>query len=230
MTTFQRARSDEQREMRRQAILATAATMLSEMPVSAVSLNELSRRVGLAKSNVLRYFESREAVLLELLGQLAADFLNETSDQLPQLVEDDEPARARAAFVAGAIATALDARPMLCELISSQASVLEHNVSAETVARYKSDGYRALGRFIAALRQCLPELREVDATDAARTILLLVGALWTHTHPPQAVQDAYAADPTLTFLPDGFARSLEHAIGLVLRGLLADRPPERSSA
>src|SRR5215468_9769008 len=64
--TFQRARSDEQREVRRQAILSTAAAMLTEMPVAKLSLNELSRRVGLAKSNVLRYFESREAVLLEL--------------------------------------------------------------------------------------------------------------------------------------------------------------------
>ncbi|MEU6392218.1 hypothetical protein [Streptomyces sp. NPDC046939] len=34
------------------------------MPVAKVSLNGLSRRVGLAKSNVLRYFESREAILL----------------------------------------------------------------------------------------------------------------------------------------------------------------------
>src|SRR4051812_50020338 len=67
MTAFQRARSDEQREERRRVILATAGGMLAEMPVSAMSLNELSRRVGLAKSNVLRYFESREAVLLELL-------------------------------------------------------------------------------------------------------------------------------------------------------------------
>ncbi|HEX4291540.1 MAG TPA: helix-turn-helix domain-containing protein, partial [Trebonia sp.] len=64
---FQRARSEEQREIRRQAILDTAAAMLDLMPVSEVTLNELSRRAGLAKSNVLRYFESREAILLELL-------------------------------------------------------------------------------------------------------------------------------------------------------------------
>ncbi|MFT4053490.1 MAG: TetR family transcriptional regulator [Novosphingobium sp.] len=49
-------------------ILTTASAMLSEIPVAEVSLNELSRRVRLAKSNVLRYFESREAVLLELLS------------------------------------------------------------------------------------------------------------------------------------------------------------------
>ncbi len=65
--TFHRARSDEQREERRRAILDTTAAMLVEMPVAEVSLNEISRRVGLAKSNVLRYVESREAALLDLL-------------------------------------------------------------------------------------------------------------------------------------------------------------------
>ena len=58
--------SDEQRAIRSQAILDTAAAMLTEMPVAQLSLNDLSRHVGLAKSNVLRYFESRAAVLLEL--------------------------------------------------------------------------------------------------------------------------------------------------------------------
>src|ERR1700724_4628324 len=72
---FQRARSEEQREARRQAILGAAAAMLAEMPVAEVTLNELSRRAGLAKSNVLRYFESREAVLLELLDSAWQDWL-----------------------------------------------------------------------------------------------------------------------------------------------------------
>src|SRR3954452_23803247 len=80
--TFQRARSAEQRAERRQTILATAAAMLTEMPVADLSLNELSRRVGLAKSNVLRYYESREAVLLELLVHELASWVADLSDEL----------------------------------------------------------------------------------------------------------------------------------------------------
>src|SRR3954465_11105581 len=81
--TFQRARSEEQRAARRQAILRTAEAMLAEMPVAALSLNELSRRVGLAKSNVLRYFESREAVLLELLDAAWREWLDALAVELP---------------------------------------------------------------------------------------------------------------------------------------------------
>ena len=83
---FQRARSEEQREARRQAILGAAAAMLAEMPVAEVTLNELSRRAGLAKSNVLRYFESREAVLLELLDSAWQDWLAQLDAELADAV------------------------------------------------------------------------------------------------------------------------------------------------
>jgi AcrR family transcriptional regulator len=90
--TFQRARSAEQREIRRQAILDTAAAMLLEMPVAELSLNALSRRVGLAKSNVLRYFESREAVLLELLDRATKQWLDDLPGRLDAVIQQGAPA------------------------------------------------------------------------------------------------------------------------------------------
>src|SRR2546421_13066804 len=92
---FRRARSDEQREIRRQAILRVAAGMVAEMPVAELSLNELSRRVGLAKSNVLRYFESREAVLLELLDNAWRDWLARATAALPPPGDAAAPAPRR---------------------------------------------------------------------------------------------------------------------------------------
>ena len=44
-----------------------ARALLTEKAVTDVSLREFSDRVGLAKSNVLRYFDSREAIFLEVL-------------------------------------------------------------------------------------------------------------------------------------------------------------------
>src|SRR5215216_717361 len=134
--TFQRARRPEQRAERRRAILDTAAAMLLEMPVADLSLNELSRRVGLAKSNVLNYFESREAVLLELasaeLDGWVEDLASALSDISPEL-----PLAERTDLVVAAVVRRLALRPVLCDLISAQASVLERNVSTEVVLAYK---------------------------------------------------------------------------------------------
>ena len=49
--------------------------MLTEKGVGQISLRELSDRVGLAKSNVLRYFDSREAIFLELLDEECLSWL-----------------------------------------------------------------------------------------------------------------------------------------------------------
>src|SRR5918999_3647019 len=110
-TTFQRARSDEQRALRSQAILDTAAAMLQEMPVADVSLNELSRRVGLAKSNVLRYFDSRDAVLLGLLARSVRDWLAHLEAELGSAIPRRAGVNRRSEQLARAIATSLAERP-----------------------------------------------------------------------------------------------------------------------
>ncbi|MFB9904368.1 hypothetical protein [Allokutzneria oryzae] len=84
--------------------------------------------------------------------RLAHDFFAQTAEQLPKVVEANDPAPARAMTVASALATAFAAHPMLCELLSAQAGALEHNVSAELVARCERDGYQSLAGFTAAHR------------------------------------------------------------------------------
>src|SRR5258706_10322871 len=122
MTTFQRARSEEQREVRRRAILDAAAAMLAEMPVAQVTLNELGRRAGLAKSNVLRYFDSREAVLLELLDSAWQEWLTQLEQDLGAAVDAGAPPAKRGDQGAAALATSLPARPLLCDLVRAQAA------------------------------------------------------------------------------------------------------------
>src|SRR3954463_1698588 len=86
--TFQRARRPEQREARRQAILDVAEAMLAQDPTAEISLREISRRVGLATSNVLRYFESREAIFLELLARESTSWLDALERELDELEPD----------------------------------------------------------------------------------------------------------------------------------------------
>src|SRR3954449_6137316 len=112
MHTFQRARNDEQREVRRQAILRVAAEMGGQMPVAELSLNELSRRVGLAKSNVLRYFESREAVLFELLERAMTRWLAQLPDELAAGVDPRGSARERGDQVAAVLSASLARQTM----------------------------------------------------------------------------------------------------------------------
>ena len=218
---FQRARSEEQRAARRQAILGTAAAMLAEMPVAQVTLNELSRRAGLAKSNVLRYFESREAVLLELLDSAWQDWLAQLDEELASAVEAGGPAAARSDRLAAAVAASLAARPMLCDLISAQAAVLEHNVSPQVAAQYKRASIAGITALAGLMLRCVPELGEPDAFRLAGATVMTTAALWPHTQPSAAMLAAYAADPALAAMRLDFTATLREVLEVLIAGLLA---------
>jgi AcrR family transcriptional regulator len=219
--TFQRARSEEQRAARRQAILHTAEAMLAEMPVAALSLNELSRRVGLAKSNVLRYFESREAVLLELLDSAWQDWLAQLDSELADAVVAGDPVPSRADQLAAAVADSLAARPMLCDLISAQAAVLERNVSPQVAAQYKRASIAGISALGALLLRSVPELGEPDAFRLAGAAVMTTAAVWPHTQPSAAMLAAYAADPALAAMRLDFTATLREVLEVLTAGLLA---------
>ncbi|MGW0854834.1 TetR family transcriptional regulator [Streptomyces sp. NPDC002690] len=220
MTNFQRARSEEQREIRRRAILDTAAAMLDEMPVAAVSLNELSRRVGLAKSNVLRYFESREAVLLELLDLAWKEWTSELPALLAEAVDDEAAADERGERFAAAVTDSLAERQVLCDLFSAQAGVLEHNVSPDVAARYKRAALGNVAGLTTLVRLHLPELGD-QSEELAASVIMVAGAVWTHARPSQAMLDAYEADPSLAALRMDFTTSLRQMLATFTAGALA---------
>jgi AcrR family transcriptional regulator len=220
-TTFQRARSDEQRAVRRQAILDTAAAMLQEMPVAEISLNELSRRVGLAKSNVLRYFDSREDVLLQLLLGSSREWLAQLAAELPSAVTRRAGFKRRAEQLAAAISGSLAERPMLCDLISAQAAVLEHNVSVEAVTRYKLAAQADAAVIAGLVRDALPELSLQDARRYMVGAWVMTSALWAYASPPEAVLQAYAADERLAEAHLDFAAALEDHLTTLAIGLHA---------
>jgi AcrR family transcriptional regulator len=197
--TFQRARSEEQREIRRRAILDTAAAMLDEMPVAEVSLNELSRRVGLAKSNVLRYFESREAVLLELMDDFLGTWLVALADELSAGIDTSATSDVRARQLAEVLSQSLASRVVLCGLFGAQGGVLEHNVSIEVVKRHKRASLARLAATSDLLLVYLPELGE-NAQLFCLMSLVSAGALSAYVPPPPSLLAAYADEPELGVL------------------------------
>jgi AcrR family transcriptional regulator len=217
--TFQRARSEEQREVRRRVILDTAAAMLVEMPAGDVTLNELSRRVGLAKSNVLRYFESREAVLLELLDNAVAQWVSEVVAELADAAEGSRPVAERGDRLAAVLSASLSRHRMLCDLIAAQPGVLEHNASVEVVLRLKRNFRDNVFAVAQAARGLVPELGPA-AESLCVMAAVLAGALWSHSQCSDSVREAYALDPGLAAFRVDLPAALEGTLATLITGTL----------
>lgn len=62
------------KEAVKEASLAAAYELMTESGLSGVSVDEVSRRSGVAKTTIYRYWPSRSALLLEACGQMAPKF------------------------------------------------------------------------------------------------------------------------------------------------------------
>ena len=173
--------------------------MLDEMPVAEVSLNELSRRVGLAKSNVLRYFESREAVLLELMDDFLGTWLVALADELAAGIDTSATSDVRARQLAEVLSQSLANRVVLCDLFGAQGGVLEHNVSIEVVKRHKRASLARLAATSDLFLVYLPELGD-NAQLFCLMSLVSAGALSSYVPPPPSLLAAYAEEPELGVL------------------------------
>jgi len=66
---FQRARSPEAKRQREDAILAAARSLGAERGIRQITLTDIADKVGMHKSALLRYFETREQIFLRLTAE-----------------------------------------------------------------------------------------------------------------------------------------------------------------
>ncbi len=209
---FQRARQPHQKEQRREAILDAAVALLDADGLDGVSLAAIAGRAGITKSNIYRYFESREAILLELLLRDQAACTDAVVDALAPL-----RGRNDVAAVGDALAAALAVRPRLCALVAALSLILEHNVSDETVLGFKRAS-AALGvRLGQAVHEALPGLSENTVTALVRYLHILIAGLHPVANPAPPAARALERPELAAFASD-FEHDLRELLVTLLNG------------
>jgi AcrR family transcriptional regulator len=189
-TGFQRARSGEAKQQREQAILAAAAALGTARGIRTVTLTDIAAEVGMHKSALLRYFETREQIFLRLTAAGWREWGAALRTALHGLPD------ATPAHVAQAIADTLVARPMFCDLLAQAPLNLERNVSLDSVRAFKLvtlDEVAAIGGELAGLLG----LSEQQRVDVIATATSMAGALWQMATPGPEIAALYRSDPRL---------------------------------
>jgi AcrR family transcriptional regulator len=219
---FQRARRPEQKLQRQDAILGAARDLARRDGVRNVSLADIAARVGIHKSALLRYFETREQIFLEL----TAKAWREWTAALHAELDDAAPGSAvsaSAALVADVFARSFGDRPLLCDLIAHTPLNLERNVSPGAVRRYKLTSLGAVDEAAALVQRTLPTLTLAEAREFVATLASLAGSLWQIANPAPALAELYASDPALAQACVDLAPRLRRTAEILLAGLIPSR-------
>jgi AcrR family transcriptional regulator len=215
--TFQRARRPEQKRRRQDAILDAARDLALRDGVRNVSLADIAGRVGIHKSALLRYFETREQIFLELTAAAWREWVQALHAEL------DQAERGSADLVADIFAGSFGDRPLLCDLIAHTPLNLERNVSPEAVRRYKLTSLGAVEEAAALVQRVLPALTVDEGREFVAALASLAGAVWQIANPPPALAELYVSDPDLGHACVDLVPRLRRTAEILLAGLIASR-------
>jgi len=217
--TFQRARSDEKKRQRAEALMEAARSVALEAGVASVTLTKVAGRAGVHYSAVRRYFSSHKEVLLRLA---AASWQRWAATVCAAL---DQPGPMSPERVAATLTTGLAADPLFCDMLANLHLHLEHEVDAGRVIEVRRQSTAAGLAIADAVERALPGLGKEGALDLLLASYSLAAPLWQISHPSADLTDAYKNEAMDAQLPPDwnldFTTALTRLLTATCVGLLA---------
>ena len=208
----QRARSEAAKQQREREILDAARRLGTERSVREVTLTDVAAAVGMHKSAMLRYFETREQIFLTLTGEGWREWSAALRAGL------DELAGAGHEEIAAAVARSLVTRPFFCDLLAQAPLNLERNVSLDSAYAFKVVALGEVTAIATALRGMLG-IDESAAVDVISTATGMAGALWQMAAPGTRLRELYENHPELAHAVIDVEPRLTRILTALLDGL-----------
>lgn len=206
-TQSKRARSEEQKVERHDAILSAARDLIGELGFDGVTMSALAQRAGLAKGTLYLYVRSKEELFLLLFVDALEDLVSQFENE-PRLSTD--PAELATYLTALAQNT-----PRFLPLFARLVAVIEANVADEPLFSAKRSMLSKIERFTIHMAKHL-QLGAERAEVLARTLMnVLQGTAQfdiTADRDPEGLPD----DMREAFAMNAFALNFRPAAELIL--------------
>jgi AcrR family transcriptional regulator len=205
-----RARTDEDRQERRNAFLEAAQSLWAERNFTTFTMHEVAELGGFSKPTLYLYFPTKEELLLSLLTELLRKWFLELRIELQSTEKwtSDE--------IADCFARLMVNHPSMVRLLSLVNTVLEQNVSPNSIHAFKSQLLVELEQTGRVLEAVIPAFESGDGVALLVQVNALVIGFSLMTSPPPLVQSILENNPS--YAPLQF--ELQSALRLNIASLL----------
>jgi AcrR family transcriptional regulator len=207
-----RARSDDDKNARRDQLLRAALELWDTSRFSSFTMSDVATRAGLAKGTTYLYFKTKEELLLALLTRELEDWFNDLNAAL-EAKDRWSPKK-----LSRLVAESLRERITLRRLMVIQASILEHNITPETALEFKQFLLERATVTSTSLETRLSFLEPFDGVFVLKTLNALVIGL-DQLSDPSAVAQKVLEQPGMNALKVDFETHLRQTLEAVLNGM-----------
>jgi AcrR family transcriptional regulator len=208
---FQRARQPDQIEQRREAILHAALVLFQKNGLENVSLSDIAKKVGTAKSNIYRYFECREHIYLRVLQRLASEWEESVYPPLEKL-----KGKGTVEKVAAILTDAYMESEEYGELVTVVNPVLEKRLTPALVVDFRSVFLERRKRLARVLASAIPGMKFERILPLTLHLFVHVPGLWPFCRPTPASKKMLE-EPQFAHLNLDFQVEMQNFLQMLLK-------------
>jgi len=214
---WQRARTDDKKNERKAAIYQAAYTLFKEKGYDGVSFNGIAAHAGFTKSNMYRYFSSKEDIFLNVFGDLFENWFEDCISDLKAYEIDVD-----SHHFAKTWCNTLLKHPEFLDLTPLMFISLEANSSYEQLIEFKRNSKNLLYQLALEIGRVYPALQGENAFQFLTLSYAASTNYWAGSKQNEALTKVYALEEFKDLKPD-FERNLINSIVIIINGIKAEQ-------
>lgn len=210
---WERARTEEQKQQRINEIVAATARLYDKQSFEEITFAAIAKEASFTRSNLYKYFNSKEEIFLEFLKHDLADWAGELLKSF-----DSSQSYSVKEFASIWVDSSLK-RKRLIDLVSLLHTFLEKNVSKDHLVDFKRSITVELQAVSDLICKLLPEMTPLKVMRFTNMQMSLASGLYQMTNLTD-LQREVLDDPEFEHFKVDFDSHLRDATEYLLRGLL----------
>ncbi|MDC7222199.1 MAG: TetR family transcriptional regulator [Spirochaetales bacterium] len=209
---FERARSREHKEERREEIMNAALALLEVTDYKKITLAGIAQRLSFTRANLYKYVSSKDEIFLWVILRDIERWI----DDLRETFKEGQSLTNRE--IARTWAEVAHRHTRLLRLLSLLDSIIEQNVTVEKLAEFKKELFSLLAAFQKPLELILPRLSEKNRHDFILSQLYYASGLYGATQQTELQKRAMEQAGIVYEAPD-FPSEMTRFLTIYLDGL-----------
>jgi AcrR family transcriptional regulator len=211
---WQRATNDKQKESRKNEIYNATLTLYKKHGYENVSFNAIAKEANFTKSNMYRYFESKEDIFLNIFGDLFKIWQMHYVTELKKLNDNVSFVEFAQTWVNSFLKFPdfLDLTPLLF-------LTLEKNSSYNQLLKFKAMSRDLLIQISIEIGRIYPSLDQYRAFQLLNSSFATTSSFWASNFQNEFIKKIYEQDD-FKFMKPNFKEELTASIEIFLKGLL----------
>jgi AcrR family transcriptional regulator len=210
--TWERARSQEQKEQRIDEIVQATARLYERHTLEDITFASIAKEADFSRSNLYKYFNTKEEVFLELLRYDISRWRKETAELFGGTKYTVE------SFAAAWVDLLLKQDRMI-RLLSILFTTLEKNASLESLIDFKRRMMEEIGHLTTLLEEVFPSIPEQGRTEFMFAQMAVAIGACPMMNMSEKQREAAIAVGSVADL-DYYRTIFVHTVQSLLRGLL----------